>query len=635
MIMMNKLKYLLNKYLSKLIIGILVITCAWYGRNLNTWGKNQVIVHDAVSYYVYLPATLIFHDLSFSFAKKLPPDFDGKIWLANAPNGKPLIRMTMGMAILWMPFFLIGHGLAHITGASTYGYSWPYSFAIFLAALSYLCIGLIILRKILLEYFPDWITALTLVIIVTATNLMYYVISEPGMSHVYSFSMITIFLYATLKWIKKPAVVLSMVLGLLGGLIVLIRPVNGLVVVLPALIGVDSFSAFKNRLIHNWKHIAIAALAAFLIALPQLIYWKKQTDHFLFNSYLDQGRFYFLKTHVLDGLLSFRNGWLIYTPVMFFALAGLFFIEKYAKGIRNATIAFLFIFMYFIFSWWCWWYGGSFGSRPMVETYGILALPLAASFTWLFKKKLWVKIVIGVVLAVLLSLTQFQMLQRRTSLLHWDSMTKEAYFGIFLKQRTPAGYEKMIKKPDYKSALKGLQEYSVSEQSLPAGFMKINGDANKSVYQQFYFNDFESGLSESQKKQIANDFRYSGKQSILLSPDNVYSPAAEDKLTALPDTCRISLRASVRILNPSPTEKGEIMLVVSINDSESKAFRYDVARDTLTDYKPGEWFEISRTEEVDRNVPVNGSYKIYVWYTGKNKIYVDDLKLEYRPAGYQ
>ena len=298
-------------------------------------------------------------------------------------------------------------------------------------------------------------------------------------------------------------------------------------------------------------------------------------------------------------------------------------------------IAFLLIFIYFIFSWWCWWYGGSYGSRPMVETYGILALPLAASFTYLFKKKIWVKIIVGVVLAALLSLNQFQMQQRRTSLLHWDSMTKEAYFGIFLRQHVPTGYDKMIKKPDYKNALKGVKEYSGNEQSKSPGLMKANGNTNKSIYQQFYFNDFESGLSERQKKQITNNFWHSGKQSILLSPDNIFSPAAEDQLKYLPDTCKISLRASVWILNPSRTERGEIMLVVSINDAENKPYRYDVARDSATDYKPDEWFELTWTEVVDRNIPVNGTYKIYVWYTGKNKIYVDDLKLEYMPVGYQ
>jgi len=628
-----RMKEALNKYFSKLVIVLLFILCGWYGKNLNTWGKDSVIVHDVISYYAYLPAVIIFHDLDFKFINDHRAGLEGKIWYNNSSIGKPVLRMTMGLAILWLPFFLLGHGLAHFLGVSAFGYSWPYSLSIFIATLFYLVIGLIFLRKILLKYFPDWITAITLILIVTATNLMYYVISEPGMSHVYSFAMVTIFLFSTLKWINKPTIFLSIILGLLAGLIVLIRPVNGLVLIFPALIGINSFSGIKDRVVNNWKFIVIAAISCFLMILPQIIYWKMQTGQFLFNSYQESNKFYFLHPNVTNGLLGFRKGWLIYTPVMFFALAGLFVIEKYAKGFRNALLAFLILFIYVIFSWWCWWYGGSYGSRPMIETYGILALPLAAFLTFLFQKKVWIKVFSGVILVALLYLNQFQMEQYRTAMLHWDSMTKEAYMAIFLKKRTPAGYDKMIEKPDYKKALKGEKEYSGGEQSKLVVFRKTPRDTIRTVYQQFYFNDFESGLSEAQKMQVTTEHSSSGKKSILLTPENVFSPAAEGKLIDLPDTGNVSLRASVRILNPSAIEKGKTNLVISIDDRENKVYKYQAVQDLDTGIKPGEWFGLTLNQIVGHNIPVGGKYKIYVWYTGKNKIYVDDLKLEYLPVG--
>ena len=90
--------------ISKLAIVLLLVVCGWYGKNLNTWGKNKIIQNDVVSYYAYLPATFIFNDLTFEFTKTLPEDFEGTIWLQTAPSGKPILRMTMGMAILWIPF---------------------------------------------------------------------------------------------------------------------------------------------------------------------------------------------------------------------------------------------------------------------------------------------------------------------------------------------------------------------------------------------------------------------------------------------------------------------------------------------------------------------------------------------------
>jgi hypothetical protein len=448
----------MNKYFSKAVIGLLLIVCAWYGKNLDSWGRNRVIDHDVISYYAYLPATLIFRDLNFQFMKDLPADFEGRIWYSTAPNGKPVLRMTMGLAVLWLPFFLPAHLLAPLAGASDLGYSWPYSLSIFVAALFYLFIGLIFLRKILLNYFPDWITAITLIVVVAATNLMYYVISEPGLSHVYSFSLITVFLFTTLKWINKPSIPVSILLGILAGLIVLIRPVNGLVLIFPALIGVRSFSGLLHRVAKNWKLIAIAICSAFLMVVPQMIYWKLQTGHFLFNSYMESGKFYFLHPEIISGLIGFRKGWLIYTPVMIFALAGFFFMKKGMKGLRNSILAVLVLFIYFIFSWWCWWYGGSYGSRPMVDLYGILALPLAASLAWLFRKPVWMKVLSGILLVGFLILNQFQMGQYRTSLLHWDSMTKGAYKAIFFRSDPPPGYEQLLRSPDYDKALRGEKE---------------------------------------------------------------------------------------------------------------------------------------------------------------------------------
>ncbi|MFA6129030.1 MAG: hypothetical protein WC699_17160 [Bacteroidales bacterium] len=173
----------------------------------------------------------------------------------------------------------------------------------------------------------------------------------------------------------------------------------------------------------------------------------------------------------------------------------------------------------------------------------------------------------------------------------------------------------------------GGEEYKL------ALFMKAPRDTNGLVYQPFYLNDFESGLSAEEMTKVTQEHCISGKQSMSLSPSNVYSASAQGKLKFLPDSGFVSIRSSVRILNPDPTEKGKILLVVSIEDADRKIYRYMAVKDSETDYKPGEWFDLSRTDLIDANTPAGGSYKVYVWYTGKNKIYVDDLKLEYLPAG--
>lgn len=95
----------------------------------------------------------------------------------------------------------------------------------------------------------------------------------------------------------------------------------------------------------------------------------------------------------------------------------------------------------------------------MIDMYGIMAIPLAAFIQKIGSTKNWAKVVVALLFVGILWLNQFQTNQYRTSLLHWDSMTKEAYWGIFGKKSWPEGYDKMIKTPDYEKALKGEKEY--------------------------------------------------------------------------------------------------------------------------------------------------------------------------------
>jgi hypothetical protein len=85
-----------------------------------------------------------------------------------------VIKTTMGLSLIWMPFFLAGHVAALISGADAGGYSEPYKFFLLVSALVFLCVGLIYLRKILLVHASDRITALVLASFAFGTNLYWY-----------------------------------------------------------------------------------------------------------------------------------------------------------------------------------------------------------------------------------------------------------------------------------------------------------------------------------------------------------------------------------------------------------------------------------------------------------------------------
>ena len=53
------------------------------------------------------------------------------------------------------------------------------------------------------------------------------------------------------------------------------------------------------------------------------------------------------------------------------------------------------------------------------------------------------------------SFNLFQTFQYRKTLIHWDSMTKAAYWAVFLKTNFPENYGELIETPDYEEAKKG------------------------------------------------------------------------------------------------------------------------------------------------------------------------------------
>ena len=446
-----------NNY-SGLVIILVVSIVLFQGIKLKKYARNEIVRYDAVSYYAYLPAAVIYHDLSFQFVGELPESFEGVIWTHASPNGRETLKMTMGVAFLLVPFFLVAHLLALHTHFPPDGYSAIYQFFILIGAVFYLLAGLLFLRKVLKMFFEDRVVAITLAMLVMATNLYYYTVAEPGISHVFSFFLFNGFIFYMLKWNEQPQWKNSFLFALFAGLVVLVRPSNIIILILPVLYW--NAKGFGKQVFWLWEQrmkILLMIMVALLMVLPQLVYWKYSTGSWIYYSYGEEG-FYFMHPHIIDGLFSYRKGWFVYTPIMLFFVAGFFFIRKKIPELFMPLLVFLLLNIYVIFSWWCWWYGGSFGARPMVDSYGLLALPFAALVERLIHQKKWQKILATVFFVFFMYLNLFQSRQYRITMIHWDSMTKQAYWKVFLREQWPENYEKLISSPDYAKALKGEKE---------------------------------------------------------------------------------------------------------------------------------------------------------------------------------
>ncbi|MDP1799796.1 MAG: hypothetical protein Q8L81_00490 [Bacteroidota bacterium] len=459
---MNLLKNI-KQLNTNLVIFITLIAITWVNFNIVRWQKGNIILHDVNSYYSYLPATFYEHDLTLSF---LEDSLNRKVeekyyWPNQDKHGNKVIKMTMGMALTYLPFFGAAHVYCKLFNEEANGFSDPYHFAVQFSSLFYFLIGLIFLLRTLKLYFNRKVIFITSLSIIFGTNIIYYLTNGAGMSHAATFAFVAAFIYYTIKWHGTQTFRSAFIIGFLGGIITLIRPINILVFIIFFLYDVNSIKEFiekiKLLLKHYWQ-IAIIALLGVLIFLPQLIYWKWLTGSFFINSYVGE-RFYFNNPHIIDGLFSFRKGWLIYSPIMIFSLIGFYYLKKNNKPFFTALLIFIPIYLYVVFSWWCWWYGGSYGQRPLIDIYPLLAIPFAAFVAHIQNSNALKRSVIYTIMVVFLLLNIFQTMQAKWNVIHYDSMTREAYFDALFRIIKNPEREKFLKHPDYEKARQGIDEY--------------------------------------------------------------------------------------------------------------------------------------------------------------------------------
>lgn len=455
--MINLTAYL-KRAPSVAVIVLLIVSTFVVNLNLSKWSKNNVIEWDVVSYYSYLPATFIKKDLSLQFFDADKDNYISKHQFTplTAPNGGHVIKTTMGMSVMYLPFFATAHLFANAFGYETDGFSAPYQCMLQFSGLVYLVIGLIFLRRILLLYFSEKVTAITLLCVVFGSNLFYYASVHGAMSHAHSFCLASIYIWYSIQWLERPTFRTSLVIGLVFGLLVLIRPVNLLFVVFLLFFKVGSPEVFKQRLIFFWKNkglVIVMKALVILCVLPQLLYWKWITGHYFFNSYIGE-RFYWMHPHLLEGLFGFRKGWLLYSPIMICSVIGMVMLFRYRREFAWPVLILFCIYIYVIFSWWCWWYGGAYGLRAMIDIYPFLSIPFAV-----FVNRITTNRIIISVLIVLVLWNCFRMFQYRRGVIHFDGMNKEAFVkGLFKVERTE-DLQRYFKSPDYEAARKGEEKY--------------------------------------------------------------------------------------------------------------------------------------------------------------------------------
>lgn len=356
-------------------------------------GAEATISYDVSGYYLYLPAIFIYQDLrrvAFldEVVEKYRPTAD-PYQVFTHESGNQVMKYSAGQAVMYTPFFLLGHLWASLSGSyPADGFSLPYQFMISLGSLLVSFAGLYWLMLLLRAHFREGVVAITLVLIAFGTNYLNYAAIDGAMTHNNVFTLYALLLLTTHRFYQSPSLGRALVIGACIGLAALTRPTEIIMALLPVLWMLDlrrkgSITARWRFFGVHWEKLLAAVGLTLAVGSLQLLYWKYASGDWLVYSYQDQG-FDWLRAHIHDGLFSYKAGWLVYTPLMIFGVLG--FVPLFWRRPSLAPALFLHaaLFVYVAFAWSVWWYGGSLGQRTMVQAYVVLAFPLAAFMEWAF-----------------------------------------------------------------------------------------------------------------------------------------------------------------------------------------------------------------------------------------------------------
>jgi hypothetical protein len=393
--------------------------------NINMGSKRWpgLLKNDARGYYSYLPAVFIYGDLNYGFfessEEKNPNPYEYRVISNNQYTNK----YFAGTAVALMPFFCIAHTFSVLTGQETSGYEKPYMFSVAMAAVFYCLAGLYLLSLTLgLLQFSRKVTISVLSAFAFGSHLFYYTIAEPGMSHVYSFFFVALFVYAGCLVFQKNQTSATKWLAFALGMLILIRPVNAMVVLLIPFFS-NGISDFVNHPLWNKKQLPriLSSFALFtaIISVQPIIY-KVSTGEFFTDSYKGES-FNFTEPAFFSILFSFKKGLFIYTPMFLLSVLGFIYWFRQSTYRAGWMLAALIVIIYVLSSWWNWWYGGSFSSRVFVEFIPLFAILLAG---WIQETN---KKVVYVFITLLVVICQIQTYQYRHGQIHWEDMTAERY----------------------------------------------------------------------------------------------------------------------------------------------------------------------------------------------------------------
>ena len=380
---------------------------------------GRTINGDAIQYYAYLRSAVFDHDLDFANDYRLLYGSAGEAtntWLTTrTPIGRPTNLMSVGPAILWAPFYLV---TAFLLGAARTapltGLEPVLQASVGLAGICYATIGSCLSYHACALLFPRTTSFWSTIVVWLAGPAVYYSLVSPTYSHATSMFAVALFVYAWLRTRESVRLRRMALLGVLGGLVTLVRWQDAVVLLLPLIEVAHAVSTRRLARAAALARVTVLGMTVGVTVLPQLFAWQAIYGTPLLMPQ-GEGFMRWSQPAIVSVLFSLKHGLFSWTPALLVALVGLPFLVNRDRLVGWPVVAVLVLTVYANAAAGDWWAGEAFGARRFIGSGVFFAMGTAAFFATprMARRPVAVRwLSLGLVVYNLLFLLQYQLFMR-------------------------------------------------------------------------------------------------------------------------------------------------------------------------------------------------------------------------------
>ena len=570
----------------------------FFNRDVTALDDPRGIWSDRAGYYIYLPATFFYH---FD-TERIGEDLDirtGGGFSVDKKRDRIETKYTCGVALMESPFFLTAWLVSQI-GSYDHegGFSMIYFRMLQLSGVIWFLLGAWFLKRFLDHYFSSLVNYAVILLLFAGTNLFYYVVVDGLMSHVYSFFLFSFFLYHLNGFNETGKYRHFLLFAGALALAILVRPTNALLGITVIAWDVRDFSGLKRKMktLLQARYFLVFLAILLVVLLPQMIYWKYLSGHWLHFSYKNEGFSNLAHPKIAEVLFSPVNGLLLYTPLLVFCLAGLAYmiIRKKQNGV---LILLLFVSVTLISaSWKTWNFGCSYGQRNFTEYLTVLAVPLAWLLNWMVRpanRLKALKFIASSLIFFLIFYAVYHNLRYVTAFYRFD----RCYFG------SSWHWERYVRSVRRAGILQPLE--------LPRS----------------YNNDFEN-MAILPVFKPSEIFVRSGQYSVAASLKTIETPLFEQDITDLGYPLPKRVEVVLQLLKPGQGPTGAF-LAYRFKGDTAVALTHRIAIDQVVK-EPLSWTPVFKTFIVPDVNDSTQVIELFIENPKKALLFADDLDLIYR-----